>query len=79
MPTRSLEDFTDFSVAHDSNLMMGVLGLSSSGFGHTIANEYLSEMMINYYNKYWKSIGPELFTKVLKRLCKVDNVSCIFV
>lgn len=62
-------------VAESQNYVAsGMYGLGSDESGRNFSDACLLDMMENFRDYRWGHIGPDLMTRVVKKLCGVENV-----
>ncbi|KAL1497875.1 hypothetical protein ABEB36_008761 [Hypothenemus hampei] len=67
---------TDFSgVESDKAVAAGILGFNHTGKGHEFAASCLGDLKYNFKGYKWGWNGPGTITRLLKKLCKADNVN----
>ena len=72
---RSMDKLTNFVGAQDIyDIASGVMGFSSSGFGHEVITKCLIDLVDNFRGDLWGNNGPGLITRVLRNVCNVRSV-----
>ncbi|CAO1335167.1 unnamed protein product [Diamesa hyperborea] len=55
-----------------------LINLEQQGIGHVIADMCVKELVEHFDGEQWSNNGPGLLTRILKRVCKTDNISEMF-
>lgn len=73
--TRSLKGMLNFAGAESAtDVAAGVLSFSHEGPGHEMAADCLSEIKNDFRGYDWGYNGPGVITRVLQRICNIQNV-----
>ena len=73
-----MENLTNFAGAEDwIDVASGIMSLSSTGFGHRIANACLRDLMRNFRGDIWGNNGPGVITRTLQKFCTTRYVSIL--
>jgi hypothetical protein len=77
VPCRSLDELgTNYLGKESPDLLSAcVLSLASDGVGRRVSEMCVDEILADFSGEGQNHNGPELVTKVFKRLCGVDTVS----
>uniref|UniRef100_A0A1A9WNU9 Gb3_synth domain-containing protein n=1 Tax=Glossina brevipalpis TaxID=37001 RepID=A0A1A9WNU9_9MUSC len=68
---RSMEDMpvNFIGAEQDNRLASGVMNIANDGFGHKIAELFLSEFERSINSTFWGETGPGVVTRVMLRVC----------
>jgi hypothetical protein len=74
---RSLEELVTNYLGKESSdlLSASVLNFASDGIGREVSEMCVNEILNNFRGDVWNQNGPDLVTRVFKKLCGVEKVS----
>ncbi|XP_034474047.1 lactosylceramide 4-alpha-galactosyltransferase-like [Drosophila innubila] len=74
---RSFEDETVNFLCPESKISItnAVIGLKPKGFGHKLGELFLRDFQNNYNGDIWTHNGPKSLSRVMSKICEVNNVS----
>lgn len=74
---RSFENFTlNYGGLEEHNVKLnnGMFSLDPAGIGHSIAEMFINDFKIHYKSTGWATNGPDLVTRVLKKVCNATDL-----
>jgi hypothetical protein len=74
---RSLDALdTNYLGKENSDLLSAcVLNFAAEGVGRRVSQMCVDEILTDFSGDWWNHNGPDLVTKVLKKICGIDKVS----
>ncbi|XP_076264022.1 lactosylceramide 4-alpha-galactosyltransferase-like [Rhynchophorus ferrugineus] len=74
---KNLEDLgVDYAgLESDTSIAAGIMSFNYTGIGHEYATSCLKDLKENFNGFKWGHNGPGTITRLLKKLCQIENVS----